>query len=82
MQHTLWKIISKPNDYKICMNCWALNRYENEVCHECNYEKIGKKFTEHWGTEVKQRIIREEIRLDSDENQGELKYTLDTFYNV
>jgi len=37
MQHTLAKIFGKPNDYKICKKCGALNWYENKECINCGF---------------------------------------------
>ena len=35
MTTQLHRVLCKPNDYKICEDCYKLNWYENEVCCEC-----------------------------------------------
>lgn len=35
MKHTLDYILSKPTDFKQCVNCGAFNWYENEDCVTC-----------------------------------------------
>jgi len=42
MHVTLGYLLSKPSDFKICLNCGAFNWYENEECHSCG----GTEFRE------------------------------------
>ena len=60
MYHTLDKIISKPNDYKVCLSTECdtyhkLNWYENDICILCWWNN----FSDLWSEEVKDSIDRE-----------------------
>ena len=82
MEAELWRIVWKPNDYKICRQCGAINRYENEVCWDCMFT-TRPTFTEVGGEEVIQWINQELNRIDSEENQNnDIKYDDETLYNV
>ena len=36
MHQTIGRIAGKPNDYKKCPSCNAINWYENETCVNCD----------------------------------------------
>ena len=40
MERTLSAILGKPNDFKLCKKCNALNWYENDNCHDCGEDKF------------------------------------------
>ena len=40
MHYTLDYILGKPEDFKICVNCRALNWYANESCHACGSDEF------------------------------------------
>ena len=50
METTLFNVFSKPNDFKICKKCGALNWYENKECKECGSKefKDDKKSILKW----------------------------------
>ncbi|MHA1832364.1 MAG: hypothetical protein ACTSV7_00095 [Candidatus Baldrarchaeia archaeon] len=42
MHVTIAYLVSKPEDFKICLRCGAFNWYENEQCVDCFYTKFRK----------------------------------------
>lgn len=42
MRHLINRIISKPTDYTQCMQCRAINWYENESCIDCNSSNLER----------------------------------------
>lgn len=46
----LWQISTKPQDFIICKGCRAINRYENERCHDCGdiLDAIKQYSVEEW----------------------------------
>lgn len=49
MYHRVDRILTKPDDYKICRACGNINWYENDVCKElgCSstkFKPLGKRF--------------------------------------
>ena len=49
MKHTIDRILSNPNDYKLCKDCGMINWYENKTCIYCgsgNFNKIGADIKE------------------------------------
>jgi len=40
MKTTLEKMIGKPTDYKICVDCYLANWYENNECYNCECSKF------------------------------------------
>ena len=41
MEVTLDKILCKPDDFKMCVECGAVNWYENDKCHDCQSNKFN-----------------------------------------
>ena len=49
MEVTLSKIYGKLNDFKICVDCFKINWYENEECvncHRMDFDEDEKKVLE------------------------------------
>jgi ribosomal protein L40E len=42
MHVTIGYLLSKPRDFKICLNCGCFNWYENETCHTCGSKRFRK----------------------------------------
>lgn len=42
MHHRIDRVLSKPDDYKICRACGNINWYENNFCKE--NDCVGTKF--------------------------------------
>ena len=40
MEQQLANILVKATDYKVCLNCFKINWYENKNCIECNKTKF------------------------------------------
>jgi ribosomal protein L40E len=56
MHTTVGYLASKPEDFKICHGCGAINWYERERCHSCG----GRAFRR-----VKERDIQSYIEVRS-----------------
>jgi len=52
---TIGVVIGKPDDYKICKGCGAINWYENEVCHSCRNDEF-RELTEKDIEEIEKAI--------------------------
>jgi len=40
MHHTIDRVKSKPEDYRICQCCSAINWYKNVSCIVCEYDNL------------------------------------------
>ena len=50
MRHSVDRILSNVNDYKICKECGMINWYERERCIHCkssNFNDIGEGITDY-----------------------------------
>jgi ribosomal protein L40E len=52
MHHTIGYILSKPEDFKICLKCGRINWYENEDCLDCR----GKRFRKATEKDVEELV--------------------------
>ena len=42
MHVTVGHLVSKPEDFKVCLRCGAFNWYENEKCINCRHTRFRK----------------------------------------
>jgi len=55
MHTTYGYVISKPRDFKICLNCGRINWYENESCINCyssEFRRATKQDAENLELEI------------------------------
>ena len=64
MRHTVDRMLSKPSDYKICMECGTWNWYENDECIRCGHSKFRK--TNSRDTDAFREILKDYGNIELD----------------